>query len=243
MSEVEAPRGERRRGRIWITLALLAFAGALFAGIVELSTKEPIDESLIQPQGAADAQRIFGGIRQFEDRLGDPDAPVSIQLFTDMQCKACAEQFFATVPELVERYVRPGDAQLLYRHYSFSQSSIELGFLGAEAAGAQSYLWQYVYIFFASLDEAERLGLDVDFLRNLAASISELNVQQWQDDYTAASNPDSAVMRLLAGQEDLARSLGLRAKPSLVITGPAGTEILQDSPELQAIEAAIDRVS
>lgn len=232
-----------RRGRWWIILVLTAFTVAIFAGIVELSTKEPIDEDLIELQGVGDSQRIFGGLRQHEDRVGDPDAPVSLQFFTDMQCELCAEQFLSTVPEIVERYVRPGEAQLLYRHYSFSPSSVELGFLGAEAAAAQSYLWQYAFIFFSSQSEAKRLGLDADFLRNIAASIPEMDVPVWQEDFEAASEPDSEIMQRLAAQEKLARGLGLRAKPSVIINGPGGTETLQDSPSLADIEAAIDRVA
>lgn len=233
----------RRRGRWWIITVMAVFAVAIFAGIVDLATQEPVEEGLVELQGVGDSQRIFGGLRQYEDRVGDPDAPVTLQFFTDMQCKACAAPFLGTVPELVEKYVRKGEAQLLYRHYSFSQSSVELGFLGAEAAAAQSYLWQYVYIFFSSQDEAERLGVDAEFLRNIAASIPEMDVPLWEEDYLAATEPDSEVMKRLAAQEKLARGLGLRAKPSVIINGPGGTETLQDSPSLAEIEAAIERVS
>lgn len=239
MSGQPAPR----RGRIWIILALAAAGVAIFAGIVELSTQKPAEEGLVQLQGVADSQRIFGGLRQHEDRIGNPDAPVSLQLFTDMQCEPCADQFMDTVPALVDRYVRPGEVQMHYRHYSFSRSSIEQGFLGAEAAANQSYLWQYVYIFFASQSEAERLGIDAEYLRNIAASIPELDVPLWEEDFLAASEPESEVMQRLAAQEELARGLGLRGQPSVIVAGPEGTETLQDSPSLEQIETAITAVS
>lgn len=232
-----------RRGRWWVLLVLVAFAVGIFAAIVEVATQEPAEEGLVKLEGLRESQRIFGGLRQFGDRVGDPDAPVSIQIFTDMQCEICADQFMETVPALVESRVRRGEVQLLYRHYSFSMSSVEEGFLGAEAASAQNYLWQYVYIFFASLHEADRLGIDEEYLRDIAASIPELDVELWQDDYEASLDPESEVMQRLAAQEKLARGLGLRAKPSAIINGPSGTETLQDSPSLADIEAAIARVS
>lgn len=238
-----AGRPAPRRGRIWIILVMLAFAVAIFAGIVEIATQEPVEEGPIKLQGVAESQRIFGGLRQQGDRVGDPNAPVTLQLFTDMQCVECADQFLGTVPSLVDRYVRQGEAQLLYRHYSFSRSSVEQGFLGAEAAAAQSYLWQYVYIFFASLHEAERLGVDEAYLRDIAASVPEMDVLLWEQDFEEALDPDSEVMERLAAQGQLARGMGLRAQPSAVVTGPGGTETLQDSPTLEQIEAAIDRVS
>lgn len=236
-------RPVRRRGRIWIIFVLAAFAIGIFAGIVELATQEPAEKGAIQLKGVGDAQRIFGGLRQHEDRIGDPDAPVTMQFFTDVQCEFCADQFLEVMPELIDEYVRPGQLQIHFRHYSFSRSSIEQGFLGAEAAAAQSYLWQYVYIFFASQSEAERLGIDAEYLRNIAASIQEMNVPLWEEDFADASKPDSEVMQRLAAQEELARGLGLRAQPSAVINGPSGTETLQDTPSLEQIEEAIARVS
>lgn len=233
---------EPRRGRWLILLIMAAFTVAIFAGIVEVATQEPAEQALVKLTGVGDAQRIFGGLRQHEDRVGDPDAPVTLQIFTDMQCEMCADQFLDTVPELIDREVRPGNAQILYRHYSFSRSSVQEGFLGAEAAAAQSYLWQFVYIFFASQDEAKRLGVTPDYLRDIATSIQEMNVPLWEDDFLAASQPDSEVMQRLAAQEDLARGLGLRAQPSVIVNGPGGTETLQDSPDLAQIEAAIDAV-
>ena len=46
----------------------------------------------------------------------------------------------------------------------------------------------------------------------------------------------------LEAQDEVARGLGLRAQPSMIVTGPNGTETLQDSPTLSQIEAAVDRV-
>lgn len=235
--------GGTRRGRWWIILVMSAFTIAIFAGIVELSTQEPAEQELVRLEGVGESQRIFGGLRQHEDRIGDPEAPVTLQLFTDMQCEPCADQFMSTVPMLVDKHVRPGNVQIHFRHYSFSPDLVGESSLAAEAAAPQSYFWQYVYIFFASIEEAERLGISPEYLRDIAASISEMNVARWEDDFLTASQPESEVMERLADQEDLARGLGLRAQPSVLVNGPEGTETLQDSPTLEQIEAAIAAVT
>ena len=103
---------------------------------------------------------IFGGVPQEGDRLGSADAPVTIQVFNDMQCSSCREAFLSTIPKLAEKYARPGRGQLLCRHYSNSENPQELGFYGAEAAAEQGYGWQYIYLFFRNQDEAERFGVD-----------------------------------------------------------------------------------
>ena len=119
---------------------------------------------------------LFGGMPQEGDRLGSDDAPVTIQVFNDLQCGNCRDDFLATIPALAERYARPGDVKLLYRHYSNSDKPEQLGFYGAEAAADQGYGWQYIYLFFRNQDEAERFGVDQDFLDSIAGSVEELEL-------------------------------------------------------------------
>ena len=237
-----AARGSRRRGR-WIVLAILSLGViALGYAIYDLSTREP-DRGRIEVQGIGDSLEIFGGVRQAGDRLGDPDAPVSIQIFDDMQCGNCSEQFVDTIPDLVDQYVRPGDVQLEYRHYSFSPRSEELGFYGAEAAADQDYAWPYIYLFFRNQREAERVGIDDDFLTAIAGAIPELDVPQWRD-FLEQQGPgsDGRVAARLAAYDKLGLDLRIRARPAAIVTGPGGTRTLQDSPSLSEIEAAIKAV-
>ncbi len=232
-----------RRGRIWVILALVLTTVALFAGIAEIATQPPADVAPVKLEGVRDAQRIFGGLRQDGDRVGDPDAPVTIQFFTDIQCGPCAEQFFETVPELVEELVRPGEAQMLFRNYSFSRNAIQEGFIAAEAAAEQGYLWQYAYIFFASQSEAKRLGIDLDYLSAIAVSISEMDIVQWKKDFEEGGAPDGPITESLKRQDEIALNLGLRAQPSVIVTGPKKTVTVQDSPNLDQIREAVDQVS
>jgi len=238
--EAAVMRQGRRRGR-WLVLALLSLGlVALIVGIVELSTQKP-DRDKVVIAGIGDAQQIFGGVRQDGDRIGSPDAPVSLQLFDDMQCSSCRDQFLSTIPTLVEDYVRPGDLRMDYRHYSFSPLPEELGFLGAEAAADQDYAWPYIYLFFRNQDEAERLGIDEDYLTSIAGSIPELDVPAWRD-YLRSEDGAAEIRKRLARYEELGANLGIRAQPAAIITGPTGTRTLQDSPDLVQISAAIDAV-
>jgi len=238
MEAVAAQQG-RRRGR-WFVLALLTLSlSGLIAGIVELSTQKP-DRSLVHIAGIEDAQEIFGGVRQDGDRLGSPDAPVSIEWFDDLQCSNCRAQFLSTIPTLVESYVRPGDLQIEYRHYSFSAATEELGFFGAEAAADQDYSWPYVYLFFRNQDEAERVGIDEDFLTSVAGAIPELDVPEFRDYLDSEGGAGGRIRERLAGYEKLGSELGIRAQPAAIVSGPNGTRTLQDSPALSQITAAID---
>lgn len=237
--ETIAVQQGRRRGR-WLVLALLALGlVGLVAGIVELSTREP-DRNKVRIAGIGDAQQIFGGVRQDGDRIGSPGAPVSIQLFDDVQCSSCRDQFLSTIPTLVEDYVRPGELKMEYRHYSFSPLVAQLGFLGAEAGAEQGYSWPYIYLFFRNQDEAERVGIDDDYLASIAGSIPELDVPAWRDYLRREGGAGGEIRDRLARYEELGADLGIRAEPAAIVSGPNGTRTLQDSPSLQQITAAIE---
>jgi protein-disulfide isomerase len=230
-----------RRGRLWVVLALgLALAALAFA-LVEISTKEAGPE-VVRVEGISTAQRLFGGVPQEGDRVGSSDAPVSVQVFNDLQCGNCRDDFLATIPGLVEGYARPGSAKLLMRHYSIAQNPLELGFFGAEAAAEQGYGWQYTYLFFRNQDEAERLGIDEEFMGSLAGSIGELDVTEWELYLESEGGTDGAIARKLEGYEDLGRGLGIRAGQAMIVSGPGGTRTLQDGPSLAQVEQAIEAV-
>jgi protein-disulfide isomerase len=230
-----------RRGRLWVILVLSLALAALVYVIVDISTKEAGRE-VVRLDGIASAQRLFGGIPQEGDRLGSADAPVSIQVFNDLQCGNCRDEFLTTIPALVEDYVRPGEANLLIRHYSIAANPLELGFFGAEAAAEQGYGWQYTYLFFRNQGEAERFGIDDDFLGSLAASVGQLEVAEWRAFLDSERGPDGEITETLEGYAALGADLGIRTRQATIVSGPRGTVTLQDGPTLAQIERAIAAV-
>lgn len=230
-----------RRGRIWIILALALALVALGYAIVNIATQEA-GRSVVHLAGISEAQEIFGGLPQEGDRLGSSDAPVSIQVFNDLQCSSCREDFLSTIPGLVNGPVRAGDVQLLYRHYSVSESPQELGFYGAEAAAAQGYGWQYTYLFFRNQSEAERFGIDQDYLDSVAGGIEELNEPEWLSYLEDHGGSDGSISKQLQSYDELGSDLGIRTRQAAIVNGPGGTRTLQDGPSLAQIEAAIEAV-
>ena len=230
-----------RKGRIWVILALtLAVVGIGYA-IVEIATRKP-GSDVVHVAGIDEAQEIFGGIPQEGDRLGSSDAPVTIQVFADLQCGSCRSDFLSTIPALATDYARPDDVKLLMRHYSVAENPLELGFYGAEAAAEQGYGWQYTYLFFRNQDEAKRFGIDNEFMASLAGSIGELEVREWEEFIEDEGGSGGEIARRLEGYEQLGTGLGIRTRPAMIVSGPTGTRTLQDGPSLGRIERAIGEV-
>jgi len=230
-----------RRGRIWVVALLALGLLALGYTIVEMSTQEPGDP-VVHLVGVEDAQKLFAGMPQEGDRLGSDDAPVTIQVFNDIQCDDCRDDFLKTIPVLAERYARPGDAKLLWRHYSNSVNPEQLGFYGAEAAADQGYGWQYIYLFFRNQDEAERFGIDDEYLASIAGGVEELDIEAWDADLKEDGQQGGPIEQRLESYEKLGRDLKIRTGQGMVINGPGGTVTLQEGPSLAEVEAAIREV-
>ena len=230
-----------RRGRIWVILALGLALLALGYLVVDVAIR-PAGRDVVRVAGIADAQRIFAGMPQSGDRLGSADAPVSIQVFNDLQCSECRADFLATIPGLAEDYARPGEAKLLMRHYSVAQNPLELGFFGAEAAAEQGYGWQYTYLFFRNQDEAQRFGVGDELMASLAGAVGEIEVLEWERSLDRERDSDGPVARRLEAYERLGAELGIRTRQAAIVSGPGGTRTLQDGPSLAQIEAAIEAV-
>ncbi|HVQ60080.1 MAG TPA: thioredoxin domain-containing protein [Solirubrobacterales bacterium] len=240
MSEA-AVKAVPRRGRLWV---IALFALTLFGVgylVVEVATQEPNDD-IVRIDGIGDSQQLFGGVPQEGDRIGSDDAAVTIQVFNDLQCANCRDDFLTTIPTLVEDYARPGDVKLLYRHYSNSESPQEIGFYGAEAAAAQGYGWQYTYLFFRNQDEAERFGVDQDFLDSVAGGVAQLNAPEWEAVLEQDGGSGGPISERLEADEELGRDLGIRYGQAMIVTGPNGTQTLQEGPTLAEVERAIAEV-
>ena len=244
-------RSMPRRGRPWVILILLLGAIALGYALVNIATQKP-NKNVVHINGVGEAQELFGGVPQEGARLGSEDAPVTVQVFDDVQSSECREGFLATIPALTEKYARPGSVKFLYRHYSNSENEIEYGSYGAEAAAEQGYGWQYIYLFFVNQKEADRFGvteaenrrsgLRENFLDSVAGGVEELNDPEWEEALEKGKEPGSTMTRSLEAQEELGSKLGIRFGQAMVIEGPHGNETLQENPTLKEVERAIEKV-
>ncbi|MBS1861223.1 MAG: thioredoxin domain-containing protein [Actinobacteria bacterium] len=241
-----------RRGRAWVVLVLALGLFALGYALVNIATQKP-NKNTVHIEGVETAQRLFGGVPQEGARLGSENAPVTVQVFADEQSSLCREGFLSTIPELTEKYARPGSVKFLYRHYSNSENEIEYGFYGTEAAAEQGYGWQYVYLFFENQEEADRFGvseaenrrsgLRQNFLDSVAGGVEELEENEWEEAFEKGKIEGSAMEKSLRAQEELGSKLGIRYGLAMVIEGPKGNETLQENPTLKEVEAAIEKVS
>jgi protein-disulfide isomerase len=226
----------------WVPRVLLGVGIAgLVGAIISLSvgTGGP---KVIKITGGDQVQELIGGVEQDGSYLGSPSAPVTISLFTDLQCSTCDTYQLETVDPLIEEYARGSEARFQLHNYSLGQAETTAAAYAATAAGNQEVEWQFVDLFFRNQDEAPGGTVTDEFLDDLGNAIdsfSTLDSGQWHRDMGS----DQVKARVDADQE-LAAQYGLRVEaPSIVVDGPGGTKVLQDGPSKAEVDAAVAAVS
>jgi hypothetical protein len=229
----EAP--QRRRPRT-IGVVVLALAALLLIFVIASLSLDEGDTEPVEITGADAVQRQLGGIPQDGAVLGSSDAPVTAQVFSDLQCTPCADYQRETITPLIEGPVRDGDLRLEFHHLQAAQSGFSNASFGAVAAAEQDDEWQFIQLFFINQDEAKRVGATNDFLDQIANAILNFNVEQWQRDRN-----DPEVEETLEADDNLRAELRLD-QPAVVVDGPQGTRELIESPSREAIDAAVAEV-
>lgn len=222
----------------WVPRLLLGLgAVALSAAIVSISvgTGGP---KVIRLTGGDAVQELLGGIQEDGADLGPPEAPIRISVFTDLQCSTCDDYEIQTVDPLIEEYARTGKAQFEFRNYSLGQAETTKAAYAAVAAGQQDREWEFVDMFFRNQDAAPAHTVSSEFLDDIVNSITDLDRSTWLKDM---ASPE--VKARVDADGTLAADYGLRVTgPSIVVEGPAGTKVLQDSPSVHEVEHAVAAV-
>jgi protein-disulfide isomerase len=192
---------------------------------------------LSQLDGGGGSQEQFAGIPQAGTRLGEEDAPVTIRLYEDFQCPACAQFARETLPDVVERYAEPGEAKLVSETLAFLGPDSVTTARAAIAAGEQDRYWQYAFLLFKN-QGAENSGYATDeFLTNLAEETEGLDVERWNE-----ARNDAFVDEELQAVQQKANEVGVQATPTLVIFGPGGERKLSGAVPIEEVEAAVEEV-
>jgi Thioredoxin len=229
----------------WIPrIGLAALAVGVGYAIIAIAVGEGGPET-VEIEGRPEVQNLIAGIRQEEERLGSSDAAVEVDLFTDVRAVPAAEFQRDVVDPLIEEFVRSGRAQINLRHFSFGRAAVTEAAIASDAAGAQGHQWQYAELVLRNLQNAPASGVDEEFLREIAEVTPGLDQDEWEADFDEqlrlqSEDPDYESAVDTDGR--LAFELKLPAQPVLVVTGPGGSERLDDGPTVDEARLAIERV-
>jgi protein-disulfide isomerase len=187
--------------------------------------------------GAAAVQKMFNGIPQSSNVLGDPKAPVTLAEYIDLQCPYCAEFESTVLPKLLRQYVRPGDVRIEQRMLAFIGPDSVRGRNAALAAGLQNKQFNFSELLYVNQGTENTGWLDQKMIVAAGASIPGLKVPQMLSD--AKSSQVSQTAKAFDAE---AKASSVNSTPTILVgkTGGKLTTVSLASPtDYAAVSAAI----
>jgi protein-disulfide isomerase len=169
--------------------------------------------------------------------LGDPAAPVLIEVWSDFQCPACRIFAEEIEPLVVENYITNGKARFVYRHFPFLDDA-SISKESDQAANAsmcaadQNRFWDYHDILFANWN-GENAGAFND--KRLVAFAESLGLDMGQ--FNSCLRDNAFRDQINQDLQDGTRA-GVDGTPSVFVNGQLLTP--GKVPSFQEIGAAID---
>jgi protein-disulfide isomerase len=210
-------RRQKRKRQQRVTTLLIIFGIVLI--LVALAVAPQVYAEL---QPAGDIVQIDAQGRPMEDgrAMGDPNAPVVVEAYSDFQCVMC--QVFAEETEslITENYVATGQVYYIYRQFPFLDdraASVESDQAAnaSMCAAEQNRFWDYHDMLFANRD-GENQGAFRDkrlvaFAEALGIDMPEFEACFDQNRYEVEINNDM----------DMGIRLTVQGTPSIFVNGKA----------------------
>lgn len=231
----QSPKDSRRPVTLLPALAIAAIlvtTAILGFGTGDSPSQKQIDEEVTA---------LLAGIPQRGTILGSLDAPVTLQMFADLECPTVKRFVESYLPSILSDWVRTGTVKLEYR--SLKTDTVDEGIFfsqeeAARAAGRQNRMWNFVLTFVRQQGEHFTEYAKDAFLLHIASQVPELSMGRWNRD-----RKDISLFKPIALSVHSAHTQGLRYTPSFVTVGHADTESMQEEMldalerDIQALEA------
>lgn len=217
-SEAERAQAAReaRRRRAWRLAALAGVAVVAVVIAAAVSSAGGPDQPSGPATGGAEAAALFDGIPEHNGVLGDPNAPVTLTEYVDLQCPVCAAASKQTLPTIVNDYVRTGKVKLDVRTLHFIGPDSTRAAKVAAAAERQGRLWPFLEVFYANQGQ-ENSGYVTDAFLRRVATAARVNA----DAAFAGAGSQFAQRRLDHASAD-AQRLGIDSTPTFTVAKGSG---------------------
>jgi protein-disulfide isomerase len=125
---------------------------------------------------------LLAGIPQQGDALGQPKAPVTLRVYTDLECLTARGWVVELLPAIIKRYVRGGEMRIEFRSFK-TDTHNPTTFLNQQAAaiaaGAQGRLWNFVETFYYEQGKEYTPYANERYIDGIAAQVRGLQLASW----------------------------------------------------------------
>jgi protein-disulfide isomerase len=205
----EKRRTQQRRQRLLIILGVVV-AAVVIAAVLILPSLRPV----------GDIVTVDPHPRPMEDgrAIGDPNAPVTIEVYEDFQCPACKNFSEEIEPQIVDTYVSTGDVYYIFRHFPFldnraPRNESDQAANASMCAAEQDQFWHYHDTLFANWDGENQGAFNDNRLVAFAESVG-LDMPEFNPCFNQNRYRDEIETDLATGT-----AVGVTGTPSVLING------------------------
>ena len=215
MSKRQAMRAKRERKARMQRVGLIGIivVGALLVAVAliypnlkpigEIVTKDPGDHPMAN-----------------DNAMGDPNAPIKIEEFSDFQCPYCARFHEETEWQITNSYVTDGKVLFVYRSFGdFIGPESKAAAEAAYCAGDQNKYWEFHDILFAN-QTGENVGAFSDRRLNAFAEALSLDMDAFSSCFDSGKYAD----RVQQDSQD-GTAAGVTGTPAFLITYTVDGEV------------------
>lgn len=203
--EIRNKRYQKEKQKKLILLGSVIVISLLITAFIIFQSQKPIGEiKLLEEKNRPETNGLT---------MGNPDASIIVEEFSDFQCIACYRFWSNFEPEFIEKYVASGDVLFKYVPFSFIGNESFQAAEAAYCAEEQGRFWDYHDMLFLNWN-GENAGNFSD--RRLVAFAGALGLDENSFQSCLSSNRYNADV-----QEGLryGRSLGVNATPTFSVNG------------------------
>ncbi len=238
-AETKVDTQDRRKKLLQIGAGAAFLAVVIVAVLIVVASSGDDGGDASNIKDASLVNQELSGLEQNGLVVGDPQAPVELVEFGDLQCPVCKAASEEALPALFEGAVAEGKAKISFRNFVIISEESEPAGAAAIAAGNQGRGWNFIEIFYRN-QGAERSGyITDDFLTAVAEAAGVKDIAKWDEDRNSAK-----VKNEVKESHEEALSIGIEGTPTFMVKGPntnglelVGTATTPDPLE-EAIEAA-----
>jgi protein-disulfide isomerase len=201
-----------RRKALWLSTGLTGtlIVTAIVATILLVSpnnSRAGEDTRIDREVGA-----LLAGIPQEGRTLGYHLAPVTLQVFADLEDNDSKRWVLTLLPAIIHEFVRADILKIEFRSYKTNTIPPETFVkqqTAAVAAGAQDRLWNFVDTFYHEQGKEYTPYVTESYIDNIASQVQGLNIALWHKDRNDGRRSEQVV-----ADDQEARAVGIHVTPA-----------------------------